>query len=384
MTGFEMPPREKTTSLSSKHRIPLRRKIAFTLLTLAMVLVCCEGLLRVRAWIRYGRVTSQGTRPMYVYDQNLLITIPRAGYEVVGTRVNVKINSLGFRGEEISQKKPSGAIRIVCTGASTTFCEEATSNDTTWPAQLQKRLRARYPDQNIEVINAGITGSAIISSLRDIRGRLLGLEPDLVILYRANNDIVLNTRKLAMDRGLVASKFSRQSGMMATLAKFSILAHLIRTNIDLIIRPHQETLDSIPPELPERFIRILGKIDDELKKENIPLLLSTFQVKFRPEQSRETQIANSRLAFYHMPWASMEDLTAVFETYNKAIVDFATSRSILVLTDTDSIPADDTHFADYMHLTDAGCEAMAVRFAKFMEQTRCIESIIAKRASTAP
>jgi lysophospholipase L1-like esterase len=320
---------------------------------------------------------------MYVFDQNLKMNVPRAGYEIVGSKVSIKINSLGFRGDEIARSKPPGTLRIVCTGASTTFCEEVSGNEATWPAQLEKRLRARYPDQRIEVINAGITGSAIDSSLKDVRGRLLSLQPDLVILYRANNDIVLDTRDLAIDRGLVQPAFSRRSGPWAVLARYSLLVHLARTNIDLAVRPRQKEvrghLNAIPPDLPKRFIHIMGKTEDELRKRNVSLLLSTFVVKFRREQPRDTQMANARLAFYHMPWASMEDLIDVFDVYNSAIIGFASSRGIPVVTDVESIPADDEHFVDYMHFTDAGCEAMARRMGDFIEQKRLLDALIAKR-----
>jgi lysophospholipase L1-like esterase len=347
-----------------------------------LMVLCCEGALRIRAWWRYGSISSQGTRPMYVFDPVLEMNVPRAGFEIKGTQMHVKINSLGFRGDEISAVKPAGTIRIVCTGASTTFCEEASSNETTWPARLQSLLRARYPGKSIEVVNAGITGSALVSSLKDVRRRLLKLDPDLVILYRANNDIVMDTRDEALKRGLVQPSFSRRSGLMAFLAKYSLLVHLIRTNIELEFRPSKKAvigmLDGIPPDMPHRFVDLLGRMHDVLNKNDVPLLLSTFMIKFRRDQPRETQLANSKLAFHHMPWATMDDLLDAFDLYNDAIVKFGASRGIPVVEDRDSIPADDEHFADYMHLTDAGCELMAKRFVDFIVERDLLQIETAK------
>ena len=42
------------------------------------------------------------------------------------------------------------------------------------------------------------------------------------------------------------------------------------------------------------------------------------------------------------------------DRYNDAIVAFATSHGVPVLTDRDSVPADDAHYVDWAHMTDAG------------------------------
>jgi hypothetical protein len=99
-------------------------KLSYTIVCLLVVLLACEGALRLRAWIRYGTANSSGTRSMYVYDEDLAMLIPRPGYQIVGKAIDVRINSLGFRGDEIPLEKAPGTFRIVCTGASTTFCEE--------------------------------------------------------------------------------------------------------------------------------------------------------------------------------------------------------------------------------------------------------------------
>jgi lysophospholipase L1-like esterase len=379
-----MPPEIHASGRNMARACPRRhfsiwRKLFYSVSCLMVMLLVGEGALRFRAWIRYGSLSSQGTRSMYVFDPQLRMNVPQPGYKLHGSNIDVSINSLGFRGDDIPRAKPPGTIRIICTGASTTFCEEVSNNDAAWPQQLQKRLRNRYPHRRIEVINAGITGSAIDSSLKDLRGRLLSLDPDLVILYRGNNDIVLDTRTLAISRGLVEESSSQRLGLTAQLAKYSLLVHLVRTN--LALQPSVQrrkvtgTLDGIPPDLPDRFIGVLGQIHDELRAHEIPLVLSTFIVKFRRDQTKELQLANARLAFYHMPWASMDDLLDAFATYNQAILQFAQSRNISIVADSDSFPADDPYFADYMHLTDKGCALMADRFADFISENGMIEQL---------
>ncbi len=98
-------------------------------------------------------------------------------------------NSLGFRGDEIEQPKPDGIFRIVCLGGSTTY--SAVDDYTkTYPSLLQDYLhQAGYT--NIEVINAGMVGYTSWETLVNLEFRVLDLDPDLLIIYHAINDVYM-------------------------------------------------------------------------------------------------------------------------------------------------------------------------------------------------
>jgi hypothetical protein len=72
------------------------------------------------------------------------------------------------------------------------------------------------------------------------------------------------------------------------------------------------------------------------------------------------------------------------DIYNESIVHFANSRGIPVVADRQSIPADERHFADFVHLTDAGCDAMARRFADFLAEKEIIETLISEASLQQP
>ena len=171
------------------------KKVLFTSLVVLVMLGACEAAVRVRGWMRYGSAGTSVRDPMLVYDADADLFVPRPGYEASGNRIGIKINSLGFRGDEFTVQKPPNTIRIVCLGASTTFNAEVSTNDATWPHQLQDKLRAAYPGRNIEVINAAVGGYTAAENLRNLKHRVLRLDPDLVIYYEANNEIVKDTRR---------------------------------------------------------------------------------------------------------------------------------------------------------------------------------------------
>jgi len=103
--------------------------------------------------------------------------------------VRERINSLGFRGEEISLAKPEGVYRILAVGGSTTFGVYLPWNET-YPYYLQEVLRARFGTDAIEVINAGLTGSTAAESFHRLPTQLLPTDPDMVVVYHAFNDLL--------------------------------------------------------------------------------------------------------------------------------------------------------------------------------------------------
>ena len=113
---------------------------------------------------------------------------PGARAEVVagGVRFVVQMNSYGFRTHEFEVPKPEGVVRIICIGGSTTVAGR--TNEDTYPAILEARLRERFLGLPIEVLNFGI--SSVTTEYWNTRlGEVLGYEPDVIVQYQAINDI---------------------------------------------------------------------------------------------------------------------------------------------------------------------------------------------------
>jgi len=102
-------------------------------------------------------------------------------------------NSLGFRGAEFSEIKPSNTYRIFMVGGSTMFGSGESSDETTIPGILQKMFDIQHLDQNVEVINAGFSGGNSNTELNLIVEKLLLYKPDLIIIYDGFNDLSTDT-----------------------------------------------------------------------------------------------------------------------------------------------------------------------------------------------
>lgn len=95
--------------------------------------------------------------------------------------VDIRVNSLGFRGPEISARKAEGTLRIVCLGDETTLGLHL-PEDEIYPGQLASQL-AQKTGWSIEVLNAGVPQGCPLTSLVRLRQHLDRIKPDVVLLH---------------------------------------------------------------------------------------------------------------------------------------------------------------------------------------------------------
>lgn len=101
--------------------------------------------------------------------------------------VELRTNSLGLRGPEITVPKPAGTLRVLCLGDETVL-GSAVDEPQTFCRLIQDRLQTRTK-QRIEVINAGVPDFCPLLSYLHFRHRLLALEPDVVIAHLDMSDV---------------------------------------------------------------------------------------------------------------------------------------------------------------------------------------------------
>lgn len=100
----------------------------------------------------------------------------------------VRINSLGLRGPEIPGKA-AGEFRILLMGDSFVFGIGVSEDDTLAP-RLERRLQAdASPGRRVHVINMGTVSYNTEQELRQLQEVGLALQPDLVLLCYAVNDV---------------------------------------------------------------------------------------------------------------------------------------------------------------------------------------------------
>jgi len=180
-----------------------RRRILFSIVTVFLFFGGLEGILRLHDFAGYvnfnadllglplldltrlrrvaNRTVTFDRRVFWRFKPNQILADPEI------YRRPVRINSLGFRGPDFTPAKPARTFRIICLGDSTTF-GWSVADDETYPAQLEKRLLARYPGRNFQALNLGVTGYTSLQGRELFLSRAAGFQPDLVIFAFGSND----------------------------------------------------------------------------------------------------------------------------------------------------------------------------------------------------
>lgn len=351
------------------------RLLATYLVIILVSLACVEGAVRLRQWWLYGSANT--LENSYRLDEKIGLRIPIAGYETRTT----KINSLGFRGPEITLPKPKGTLRIAFIGGSTTYCAEASGNDKVWPHLVWQKIQSHYPNIPMDYVNAGIPGSTVPSSLKDLRLRVRPLQPDIFIIYHASNDMTLETRKLAQDQGLLGKPDATTLPGQYSLFWFLVEKNLQLWNVQKRAQAGIDRLHHLPSTFGDEFEKNLTELTLEAKSQGGFVALATLSQQLREDHDEGRNLNAASSSLYYMPYMTPKLLLKGFRSYNKTITKTAHATGSLLIANEDSIPGDPLHFNDSIHFTDAGNGVMSERVSHALLSSADFQEFLKKNAA---
>jgi lysophospholipase L1-like esterase len=346
-------------------------------LVTTLLLAATEGAIRLRQWSKHG--TSSSFDSLYRVDPSIGLRVL-----VPGARVgNISVNSLGFRGPEIETAKPPGRVRIAFLGASTTFCAEVSGDTAVWPQVAVERLKARFPGVEFDFVNGAVPGYTVESSLKNLQHRVGPLQPDVVVIYHATNDLSVEARQLAEQQGLIAPRRSHEPSWLAQNLR---LWELAEKNLRVLVARQgaegskgRVAFDGA--SLGGAFRTDLSKLVEAAGQDGRRVAVATFSARLRPEQSVEERKQAAVSALVYMPFMSLDALIAGYARYNDHIRAVVREKGALLIDGEDLIPGDAVHFADSVHFTDAGSRAMGERIANGLAADTGFLQLIARRKS---
>jgi lysophospholipase L1-like esterase len=291
-----------------------------------------------------------------------------------------KINSLGFRGDDVTQGKPPGRRRIVCLGQSESFgLFERQGGE--WPARLARLLRSTHPD--VEVINASVVGTGRNSRQAYFEKYVFPLEPDVVILYmNVLADARTRERALTPNTASPAAQTFPQSRLLPKL-KPRLLAMIPETaantgrtwRLDRRIRQlEQDTLHGRPPRdaLPDEnivsFERYVRRLVHFLRAKDVTPILATYPTLVNETNAARYHIQIARERTYYIEF-SEQGLFATARTLNGVLRRVASDLSVPLVDADSSMPKTTEFFGDQVHYTDAGAEFVAERVLEVLQET---------------
>lgn len=359
------------------------RKLALLAGALLFGLLLLEGAVRLRSWLRYG--TASDIYDLYQKHPTTGHLMPIPNLSILYARTKqIDIDGRGFRSPELEVPKPAGTVRLAFLGGSTTFCAEVSSNEHTWPHRVTEMLRRRLPKVRFDYLNAGVTGARIQHSILNLRHRIKQLQPDVVIVYHATNDLAMDTRAVAEEKGLIAKPSPK-----GWLERNSLLCELVLKNLRWLRaqrrgRAATNKLEYDPREISGGFRQRLTELVRASQEIAPVVALATFSIKTRRWQSEAEQLENLQQSFTFMPFLTPEGTLRGYEEYNRVIREVAAATGAVLLDTGDSIPGDAAHFFDSVHFTDRGAEAMAELVVTRLVQAPDFKQLVDARRAAGP
>lgn len=321
------------------------RRIGFTAVAFGLFVGGAELAARLYEYITYGTMHVDGA-PIGLYgppDPHGGRTL-QPGASLEGSAGNIHVNSMGFRGVEISAQKPPNTVRVWCLGGSTTFDILATEDFNTWPAKLEAHLREKVAPVNVEVINAGIPGEHVNTNLRDLRRKGPGLSPDLVIIHQGPNDL----RSIANQKfPPIFPKPSLVSGMSAYRVLWDFLPPPLPNN-DWADR----TLDVA--DMGELRRGIDNLVSEAQRQGALPVIASHGFAASKDGGDREAwwRLGRDARGYGLTPTG----LVRAYEAMNGMFSDIAAQRGVPFVDLRNAVGTDPEHWGDGIHFSDAGAD----------------------------
>lgn len=266
----------------------------------------------------------------------------RLDVTIDGERLVATTNSRGYRGPEVEVPKPDGVVRIVCLGASTTV--EGPTDETTYPALLQKKLCEHFHGEHIEVVNAGVSANFARDELARLP-EILELQPDVIVEYNAVNDLCWRV----LPRIYAAAPTWQRK---------------IR-NLRLVARKW-ESLIAPPRGLIERYWKktVFGdvqKIMNSCAEHHVELVCCSFcypDPKQLTAEQREYFDYNLR-STWGCPWTSFDEYCRAINVYNELLRKTCASDEAAYLPLNETMNGKPDYYTDICHMTPSGIEAKA-------------------------
>lgn len=278
-----------------------------------------------------------------------------------GERLEVRINSRGFRTKEFTAEKPPELLRIICLGGSTTVIGR--TNEETYPALVEKKLREEYPDRDLEVLNFGVSKYGT-RDVVELALRSLGYRPDLVVKYNGANDLWWDYFLMLKEKFPAWKRLAVRSYLFQILFPGALLPpeEEIRRQLQAGLFPSLEYLCSV------------------LESAGARLVIVTF---FRPDLSELTSAQKYYLDFNvrhfwgrqigTIEFIRAEPYLRVLAVYNDVLRDFCRERDVPCIDLERSFPRDFDLYVDICHFSQEGIATAAGLIYEGLLENRLLE-----------
>ncbi len=369
----------------------MRKKLALSAAAIVLTLLALEV-----GWRFYvANFGTQQQKILYLYSraeidelQSLYRPIPFVNYGLTPNRDDV--NSLGYRGPEITQPKPPDRYRIVALGGSTTYGGYLDRYELTWTYKLERLLADEYGYSQVEVVNAGVPAYSTFESAVNFMLRAQDLDPDMIIIYHATNDVRARLVDPAHYRGGYGLR-----GTWRTLDKAlpaSALQRLLMHKLGDSLQLAFSLDERMPAPSDVRGCQLdtsgakavcadLGMTAQQVLDANPPIYFQrNLENIIGMAQSRD--IATLLMTWAYSPYVydapngdvmSQPYRQAAVAEHNQIIRELATERDTLFYDMAANLPIERQFWINGVHQSDAGTSEMARQLADYLSDSGALD-----------
>jgi len=382
--------------------LPLRKKVFFSLIVIAVFFLTLEISARVYHFVKYKNTSSffygkkfiincidslknRSSPSIYsylrpekqvdeIFEKRKTTSFP---VQVEEPRIQNLlgypgyINRFGYRNIEIELKKYPGTVRIMTAGGSFVM-SSGVDDSSTWEYLLNEELK-KLPGK-YEVINGGRGGGDINDLLRFLISVDVKFEPDYLILFSAYNNHKLLNQEHRLSLGWRISSFFYNISQFYAMLREKISLILYKDNNYFIYNFEIKLKKRDADDLMGRYRKRLEQIYTVCGENNINLILG-FQPEFIPNGLKNLQdlLNQQELSLIGEKLEKQNYLTYYeFEYYlqgrfNIEMKKFAEEKGIFLFDGINIFPKDKyPYFIDQIHLNQKGTAILAKALFSFL------------------
>ncbi len=262
------------------------------------------------------------------------------------------INSLGFRGPEISRAK-GARYRVVALGESTTFGSTLEATDRPWPEVLEQRIAAEYAcDKPVRVVNAGVPGWNLANQLARLPLEILPLDRDLILSYHGYNGFPYILRQIPpVNVGRRPEAPPRPSRFLARVETWARLAWFKRRYRTA------RTIDASVLEMDvllSRYAELYQELVTAARSRGIDVVLCTFNMAVTPESPEEV------IRFYEPVFPDLRAQVLANRLHTRLVLQLAETYQVVAIDTSEGLDgAYAGAYVDPIHFTQLGRDRLA-------------------------
>jgi len=355
-----------------KHRDP-RGFLLLISSILCLFLVAEVGIRTLDAWNGNGFFSDHRNLVKQRKQRTIAFPFRTFGFDLY-KEIDGKRYILSSHGDPYLLEKQPDTIRIVALGGSTT---QNIIGGPDYPRSLQKMLKERHPDKNIEVINLGMSAYATPHSLILLELDVLSWSPDFVILSHNANDLLATYFKdFTFDYSnkyahpFYYANYGAQFSLPNQILQWSHFYWFLRGKIINTWTYHtdfrRESYGPEPPQVSQEvFRRNLETFAAIAQSNGIHVLFGTQPLEPSKEYWERHMGFKHFSRFYDaVIYPLHEEFVSHHRRFNEIIREVAREMKATLVDNTFS---DQKYFVDFVHNTPEGIEKLAENYFYVLE-----------------